>query len=104
MFFIDFKGAYNGVNHEILVSKLRKKGIGFGTINLIKYYFNTIAFEEDNQLWKLGKGLPQGSISAPMLFDIFIDDLSSDDKMQIWVKSKYADDILTIGWGIEVLI
>ena len=23
LFFIDFKGAYNGVNHEILVKKLR---------------------------------------------------------------------------------
>ena len=39
-----------------------------------------------------------------MLFDIFIDDLESDGNRHIWVKSKYADDILTIGWGIEVLI
>ena len=44
LFFIDFKGAYNGVNHEILARKLRKKGIQPGTINLIKFYFNTIAF------------------------------------------------------------
>ena len=48
LLFIDFKGAYNGVNHEILARKLRKKGIGNGTINLIKFYFNTIAFKEDD--------------------------------------------------------
>ena len=44
LFFIDFKGAYNGVNHEILYKKLKKKGINQGTTNLIKFYFNEIAF------------------------------------------------------------
>ena len=56
MFFIDFKGAYNGINHELLYEKLKKRGISKGTLNMIKYYFNTIAF-------------------SPILFDIFIDDL-----------------------------
>ena len=43
LFFIDFKGAYNGVNQK-LYKKLRKKGISSGTTNLIKFYFNEIAF------------------------------------------------------------
>ena len=46
LFFIDFKGAFNSVNHDILFIKLRRKGLSEGTINLIKYFHRTIAFEE----------------------------------------------------------
>ena len=42
LFFIDFKGAYNGIDHNILFKKLRKKGIKNSTINLIKLYFKSI--------------------------------------------------------------
>ena len=75
MLFIDFKGAFNSVNHDILFRKLRFKGLSEGTINLIKFFYRTIAFEEMDQLWILGKGLPQGAKSSPKLFDIQIDDL-----------------------------
>ena len=44
LLFIDFKGAFNSVNHDILFKKLRKKGLSEGTINLIKYLYRTIAF------------------------------------------------------------
>jgi len=42
LYFIDFKGAFNGINHSILFKKLEKKGISKSTINLIKLYFNEI--------------------------------------------------------------
>ena len=50
MFFIDFKGAYNGINHEILFQKLNKRGLDGGTTNLLKFYINTLAFQEDNKI------------------------------------------------------
>ena len=46
-FFIDFKGSYNGVNHELLFEKVKKRGVSTGSINLIKFYYNNIAFQEN---------------------------------------------------------
>ena len=55
-----------------------------------------------DQLWVLGKGLPQGAKSSPKLFDIHIDGfLEAKKNTQIDLKEAYADDILTIGWGIN---
>ena len=51
-----------------------------GTINLIKYLYRTTAFKENDQLWILGKGLPQGAISSPKFFDVHLDDLLKPDK------------------------
>ena len=39
LLFIDFKGAFNSVNHDILFEKLRKKGLSEGTINMIRFFY-----------------------------------------------------------------
>ena len=50
----------------------------------------------------LGKGLPQGAKSSPKLFDIHIDDFITPKKnTQIDLKDTYADDVITVGWGIN---
>ena len=51
LFFIDFKGAFNGVDHKILYEKIKNKGLENSSLNLIKFYFNQLAFIEDNQSW-----------------------------------------------------
>ena len=55
-----------------------------------------------DQLWILGKGLPQGAKSSPKLFDIQIDDLIEPRmRSQVDLKDVYADDVIIVGWGIN---
>ena len=101
--FIDFKGAYNSINHQTLWKKLKDMGVGKNTIQLIKFMFENLAFWDGNNLWQQGQGLPQGSISAPFLFNIYINSL-----MNLLSKNKnntftaaYADDVVSAGDGLE---
>ena len=77
-----------------------------GSINLIKYFYSTLTFTEDNKLWKLGRGVPQGAISSPDTFCTYIDDLIKklNSNPNSDVTSGYADDLLTLGQRLEALI
>ena len=96
--FIDFRKAFDLVDHGILLRKL-------AAMNVIKAFWLWIrSFLEDrNQQVKLvgtlssikpcPVGLPQGSVMSPVLFNIHINDIESSIPERLSTNScKYADD------------
>ena len=95
--YLDFARAFDSVNYEILLLKLRDMGISEMLLNWIAGYlknrrmytkFNNYSSETRS----LVCGVPQGSVIGPILFLCYVNDIvnvSSDDSVKI---TLYADD------------
>ena len=101
--------AFDTLNHNLLVAKLKAYGLNLNAASFIKSYLTNMyqhckigdSFSE----WeRIVAGVPQGSILGPLLFNIFINDIflyieNSD-------LSNYADDstLYASGESLSIII
>ena len=93
--FIDLRKAFDTVNHDILIDKLRNIGASSSTLKWFKSYLNgrvqSVTFNGVvSHKLPVNVGMPQGSILGPLLFLIFINDMPNVIKHG--KISMYADD------------
>ena len=94
MIAIDLQKAFDTIDHNILIRKMKIIGFSNNTIKWFQSYLSDRIFyvSVDNYLSDPGKincGVPQGSILGPLLFLIYINDMSQSVNSELYL---YADD------------
>ena len=88
--FLDLSNAFDTSYHNILLDKLNYYGLDDTAIKLFRSYL-TIRYQyvqienAKSQLLEINTGVPKGSILGPLLFIIYINDIS---------RSSYTFDFL----------
>ena len=97
--FIDLKKAFETVNHFILINKLRKYGIHG---NILEWFISYLDNRKQYVFYNGSKsndqyiscGVPQGSILGPLIFILYINDLSNISESLTSIL--FADDTTVI--------
>lgn len=93
--YTDFAKAFDSVNHSQLVRKLSKFGCSTQLTNLFTSYLRDRSMFVEilghrSPCFHPSSGVPQGSILGPLLFLMFINDITSRIEVE---KSLFADDL-----------
>ena len=106
--FMDLSKAFDTINHDLLLVKLKSYGFSVNVLDLMCSYLKKQKqpVQINNSLSSAKmvlSGLPQGSINGPLLFDLFIND--SVLFLSETVLSNYADgnNLYSIGKDLDVM-
>lgn len=106
---IDLKKAFDTVNHEVLINKLKTFNIHESSLRWFKNYLTrrkhiTVVNGTKSDFANSVCGIPQGSIIGPLLFIMYINDLPSCTSHAN--VSMYADDtsLDVISNNVDILV
>ena len=97
--FFDLKKAFDTVPHSSLMQKLSTYGLDNNTLSWVCNYLtnrkqHVVVGGESSQDTTVLSGVPQGSVLGPLLFLIYIDDVSGLVLSAGSTLNLYADDML----------
>ena len=87
---MDLSKAFNTINHDLMLAKLKAYGFSTNALNLMHRKQKVQISNKFSLERNVIAGVPQGSIDGPFFFNLFINDLVFF--IQYSVLRNYADD------------
>ena len=93
--FVALSAAYDTVSHRILMTKIYQmtddKAMTTLLGTLLKNRMFFMSLNQEKSRWRQHRNsLPQGSVLAPLLYNIYTNDQSTDERTSRFI---YADDL-----------
>ena len=102
--FVDLKTAFDSVNLEKLIVKLKNKGVRIEVINTLIKLMNSSKISIGlNTVISINSGVAQGKLTSPTLFNIYIDDMLDATEKVCYSTMAFADDTVFICRDLEEL-
>ena len=109
--FLDLSKAFDTVNHSILIKKLYAYGIRGNILQWLKSYLNNrkqyvYINETKSEVRSISCGIPQGSVFGPLLFILYVNDLSTAshnlfsilfaDDTSVFMKGESINEVINM--------
>ena len=117
--FIDFKKAFDCVQHPVLLKKLAKLNLGNATVKWVESYLSgrkqrVLANGVYSTFQTITQGVPQGSVLGPLFYIIYANDivdtvknckiaLYADDTVLYTAQANFADSVSKMQADMEAL-
>ena len=104
--YLDLAGAFDAVNHAMVIHKLAAAGITGRLLGWLQAYLQERTFKvlfegEQSNARPITTGVPQGGILSPLLFNVLMSDFPQTEGVHC---SIYADDIAIYASGPDPAI
>ncbi len=114
--FIDYKKAFDSLEHNFLLAALKNQGVPTALVRLIKNLYSNIEAriitDKEGNYFKISKGVKQGDPLSPLLFNCALEEVFRNINWEgkgVKINGKYlnnlrfADDIVLMSSDIKEL-
>jgi len=91
----DIDAYFDNVRHEILMTKLAGLIEDDALVNLVRLWVQAEVYD-GSRVYRLQRGIPQGSVVSPMLANLFLDELDEAMLARGIQIVRYSDDFILL--------